>query len=201
MTETFGEYDNDIQPSDEYLVVGFSPSSIPLKQRWRNSGLSADFLADYLTTFFPVDESKPGTVDRQAEVKSAVGYIANELLENAMKFSDDRLSHPISIRLQLHTDRLIFVTTNTIPLEKVSGFQAYIKRLTTEDPQELYIERLEKTATEEHPTTSGLGYLTMINDYHAQLGWKFEHLETEADDGQLQKTVAVTTMVQLVVSS
>ena len=39
--------------------------------------------------------------------------------------------------------------------------------------------------------SSKLGFLTMIVDYSAQLGWKFEQLESEI--------VLVTTMVQLVV--
>jgi hypothetical protein len=33
----------------EYLKIGFSPTSIPIQQRWRNNGLSANFLADYLS--------------------------------------------------------------------------------------------------------------------------------------------------------
>ena len=30
----------------EYLTLAFSPTSAPLRSRWRNNGLSADFLAD-----------------------------------------------------------------------------------------------------------------------------------------------------------
>ena len=99
MAQFFGDCIEDIPTSQEYLILGFSPSSVPLKQRWRNNGLSADFLADYLTTFFPGDEENPITVVQQAEIKSAVSYIANELLENAMKFSDENSEQPISIAL------------------------------------------------------------------------------------------------------
>ncbi|HSF76291.1 MAG TPA: ATP-binding protein, partial [Microcoleus sp.] len=71
MTQIFGDFIE--QPaSQEYLIMGFSPSSVPLKQRWRNNGLSADFLADYLTTFFPGNQDDPSTIERQAEIKSAV---------------------------------------------------------------------------------------------------------------------------------
>ena len=93
MIQIFGDFIEQ-PPSQEYLIIGFSPSSIPLKQRWRNNGLSADFLADYLTTFFPGNEDDPSTIERQAEIKSAVSYIANELLENAMKFNDANLGVP-----------------------------------------------------------------------------------------------------------
>ncbi|MEG4286136.1 ATP-binding protein [Microcoleus sp. A006_D1] len=192
MIQTFGDF-IEPSPSQEYLIIGFSPSSIPLKQRWRNNGLSADFLADYLTTFFPGNEDDPSTIDRQAEIKSAVSYIANELLENAMKFNDESSEHPIDIKLQLESDRLIFSVANSIPGSSVGKFQAYIQHLLASDPNELYIDRLEKNAAEESCTDSGLGLLTMLSDYTAKIGWKFQTVQKDPE------VIAVTTMVQLIV--
>ena len=85
MIRIFGDFIERKDDDGEYLKIGFSPTSIPIQQRWRNNGLSADFLADYLSTFFPGDDR--AVAECQAEFKSAVSYIANELLENAMKFS------------------------------------------------------------------------------------------------------------------
>ena len=191
MAQFFGDCIEDIPTSQEYLILGFSPSSVPLKQRWRNNGLSADFLADYLTTFFPGDEENPITVVQQAEIKSAVSYIANELLENAMKFSDENSEQPISIALHLHNDCLLFLTTNSIPPQSVDKFQSFLKELIASDPEELYIQQLERNAADETSTSSQLGLLTMINDYLAKLGWKFETVQQEPE------VVTVTTMVQL----
>ena len=191
MTHIFGDFIDDLPPSREYLIVGFSPSSVPLKQRWRNNGLSADFLADYFTTFFPSSQSDRTENDRQAEIKSAVSYIANELLENAMKFNDETSQYPISIHLQLHNDKLVFLTTNSISAEAAEKFQVFIQELMNSDPSELYIHQLEKSAEEESNTTSGLGLLTMINDYLAEISWKFETLQKDS------KVITVTTMVQL----
>ncbi|HLO50838.1 MAG TPA: DUF6272 family protein [Kamptonema sp.] len=192
MTQIFGDFE---EPpfTQEYLIIGFSPSSFPLKQRWRNNGLSADFLADYLTTFFPSSEREPDTIEKQAQIKSAISYVANELLENAMKFNDETCQYPISIRLHLESGRVAFLMTNSIPPQEVESFQAYIKELTTSDPNELYINQLEKNAAEENGTSSGLGLLTMINDYEAKLGWKFEKVQKDPE------IIAVTTMVQLAV--
>jgi hypothetical protein len=192
MMEIFGNYE-ELPFTEEYLIIGFSPSSVPLKQRWRNNGLSADFLADYLITFFPSREEEPESIERQNEIKGAVSYIANELLENAMKFNDEKTDYPISIRLQLDTERMVFTITNSIPEENVSSFQSYIKELTTSDPGELYIHKLEKSADEKNSTSSGLGLLTMILDYMAILGWKFETVEGA------KEIITVTTMVQLTV--
>lgn len=191
LTQIFGDFIDDLPPSQEYLIVGFSPSSVPLKQRWRNNGLSADFLADYFTTFFPSSQSDRAQSDRQAEIKSAVSYIANELLENAIKFNDETSQYPISIHLQLHNDKLVFLTTNSISAEAAEKFQAFIQELMTSDPNELYIHQLEKSAEDESNTISGLGILTMINDYLAEIGWKFETVQKETE------VITVTTMVQL----
>ncbi|MEG4534501.1 DUF6272 family protein [Microcoleus sp. D2_18a_D3] len=179
--------------SQEYLIIGFSPSSVPLKQRWRNNGLSADFLADYLTTFFPGNQDEPSTIERQAEIKSAVSYIANELLENAMKFNDETSEYPIDIKLQLESDGVIVSVANSISPQAVDKFQAYIQQLLTSEPSELYIQRLEKNAADESCTNSGLGLLTMLTDYTAKLGWKFQTVHKDPE------VIAVTTMVQLTV--
>src|SRR5215510_16471951 len=85
MTQIFGKFIERQEENGEYLKIGFSPTSIPIQQRWHNNGLSADFLADYLSTFFPGDTH--AAAERQAKLKSAISYVANELLENAMKFS------------------------------------------------------------------------------------------------------------------
>lgn len=191
MTEIFGEFNDILSPSQEYLVLQFSPSSIPLKQRWRNNGLSADFMAYYFMTFFPGSDEDSDTDSKQAEIKGAVSYIANELIENAMKFNDETSPHPISISLHLHQDKLIFLTTNSVSPEKVGDFQAYIQQVTTSDTEELYISQLEKNAEDETCTASRLGVLTMINDYLAKVGWKFETVQQEP------KIITVTTMVQL----
>ncbi|MEC4990058.1 MAG: DUF6272 family protein [Oscillatoria sp. PMC 1068.18] len=171
----------------------FSPSSVPLKQRWRNNGLSADFMADYMTTFFPGDEQANTVINKKEEIKSAVGYIANELLENAMKFNDENSSYTISIRLHMNSDSIFFVTRNSIPQEAVDSFILYIKELITSDPEELYIRQLEENAEDPACSSSKLGYLTMINDYSAKLGWKFETVHEKAE------VTTITTMVQLAV--
>ena len=192
MAQIFGHYREEATVNREYLVMGFSPSSIPLQQRWRNNGLSADFLADYLTTFYPNDESRLAGTDRHTEIKSAVSYVANELLENAMKFHDDRGNYPVDVQLRLHSEYLVFSVTNCISQDKVLPFQNFIKDLLDGDPQELYIQRLEENAMDDNHSGSGLGLLTMVNDYMAKLGWKFEKVEEEGE-----QIVSVTTRVEL----
>jgi hypothetical protein len=189
--QIFGNFIQDLPPSQEYLILSFSPGSIPLRQRWRNNCLSADFLADYFSTFFLGSDDQQSDSEKQAEVKSAVSYIANELLENAMKYGVEMSPFPISIQIHLNPELIIFQLTNSIHSEQVQKFQAHIEELMNSDPNELYILQLEKNAMKENDGESGLGFLTMLSDYGAKLGWKFDDLPEESAE------MAVMTMVQL----
>lgn len=193
MIQIFGDFSDNLPDGREGLTMVFSPTSVPLKQRWRNNGLSADFMADYFATFFPGSEEANCETATQEQVKSAVSFIANELLENAMKFNDESLPQPISIRLQMDSHRLVFLATNSVDPQRAKQFQAFIQELTTSDPSELYLCHLEKETEDINENPSGLGLLTMINDYQAKLGWKFEMVDQNPDE------IAVTTMVQLTV--
>lgn len=131
------------------------------------------------------------------EVKSAVSYIANELLENAMKFSFKKSKDPIRFGLHLLTPEeenkdctIILVTVNSLACQVVPAFQDFINEVLTMDLDELYIRQVERSASDEDGA-SGLGFITMKNDYAAQLGWKFETIDDEDD------AIAVTTMVQI----
>lgn len=192
LPQTFGDYLEELPPYHEQLTLDFSPSAAPPRKRWRNNGRSADFLADFLVTCLPEIETD---ADRrwQSEVKDAVSYIANELLENAMKYSDQSQTTCTRIHLYFDGRCILFSTRNNVRPEEVEPFQSHIHELLNEDPQELYIARLEESVESEENSGSGLGLLTMINDYEAKLSWKFE----QVGDDLSPDAIAVTTMVQL----
>ena len=173
----------------ESLNMSFWPGSLPLKQRWRNNGLSADFLGDYVTTFFPLDENDPATLARRNEVRGAVGFIANELLENAMKFHHKTLQEPITIDLALQRERILLQESNAVAASEAEAFRGFVETLRASDPAELYVRQLEESALSE--TTAGMGYLTMINDYEANLAWRFEALDADAYRVITQVTIRI----------
>lgn len=189
MAPIFGNFIDKKMESCEYLKMGFSPSSAPIQQRWRNNGLSADFLADYLSTFFPGKD--PASSGRQAEIKGAISYIANELLENAMKFSDMPSQHAVYLSIYLEEKTISLYVTNSIDPNTIETFQHFIHRLLTEDTDTLYMEQLSRNAAGDHGDKSGLGFLTILNDYGATLAWKFEPLAQDVD------VMTVTTMACL----
>ncbi len=189
MNQNFGEFVEPQEGDGEYLKIGFRPTSITLQQRWRNNGLSADFLAGYLSTFFPGDDNAATT--RQAEIKDAISFIANELLENAMKFSFASSHHTVTIEMFLDADAVRLYTANGVAPDAVAPFQQFIGKVLTSDTNELYIEQLERNANAEGDTGSGLGFLTMINDYGARLAWNFSNL------AETPEHTLLTTMVRL----
>ena len=189
MTRIFGHFIARKDDQGEYLKIGFSPTSLPIQQRWRNNGLSADFLADYLSTFFPGDDS--AAVEPYAELKSAVSYVANELLENAMKFSYAPSQHAISIAMYLAADAVSLYVTNSVDPHAVAAFQQAIARLLTEDIDTLYIAQLTHNTESDSADGSSLGYLTMLHDYGVTLAWKFAPSLQDPD------VTTVTTMARL----
>ncbi|MFM7603219.1 MAG: DUF6272 family protein [Pseudanabaena sp.] len=189
MAQVFGEFTEDFSERSEFLVLGFSPSSLPIQLRWRTNGLSADFLGDYVKNFFPGDSS--AALNKQTEIRHAVSFVANELLENAMKYSDKSAGQPINLEVHLFSDRLIFLSKNSVHQNAIADFQTYLQKITTGDVSEMYINQVEKSIDIDESESSGLGYLTMIMDYKASLGWKFEQI---SDNNPIN---IVTTMVQL----
>ncbi|NMG09634.1 DUF6272 family protein [Brasilonema sp. UFV-L1] len=194
MAQLFGEFINDFPPEQDFLQLTFTPSSRPIKQRWKNNRLSAHFVADYMANFIPVDEDDPNSERRIKESKGAVSYVANELLENAIKFNDEKLKYKVKFGIHFieNSDNVMAVmfATNTVKPGDVDKLKAFIEELLSSDPDDMYINQIEKSA-EEDTEASGLGLLTMINDYGAVLGWNIDIIEGDSP------VVTVTTMAQI----
>ena len=195
-TQIFGEFIDKFPPEHDSLELTFTPCSRPIKQRWRNNRLSAYFVADYLSSFLPVDEQDASSEKRIKESKGAVSYIANELLENAIKFTEENSTYKVKFGIHFLADNevvAVIFATNYANSQTVNKFQGFIKELLScDDPNELYLQQLEKNA-ETESETSGLGLLTMINDYSAKIGWRFETIADGSDN------IAVTTVAQITV--
>jgi hypothetical protein len=118
-------------------------------------------------------------------------------LENAVKFSVETQNYQIKLGIHClgHTDDIIAIifTKNTINKQKVAKFADFIQELLSGDLNELYVQQVEKAAADEDNQTSGLGLLTIVNDYAASLGWKFDYGLDNSED------VIVTTMAQIIV--
>jgi hypothetical protein len=192
--QTFGTFTtDDFSAGEEYLTLSFSPNSAARNRRWGNYGLSADFLGDYFAAFFPGDAVCDSPINRRDTVKAAVSYIANELIENAVKYSEASAKQPISISLYLYEEQIVFQAVNCANKAEVDRYQSFIRELLSSNLDELYVQQLEKTATGNGE--SNMGILTMINDYGACFSWKFQQLDdTVADASDI---IQVNVLVRL----
>lgn len=191
-------------------------------RQWRNNLLSANFIAEYCTNFLPQTHSDPKSSiasdkQRTQDVKGAIGYIANELLENALKFNLDStgLNARSNVKLGVHFTRepepvAVVFASNSLDKSSAESFQQFIHRLLGGDAKELYFQKIEANTAAADSPTSGLGFLTMMNDYQARLGWRFESVCQRADtyahscanrgaNDPLHDVVIVTSMAQIVV--
>ncbi|AFY71734.1 hypothetical protein Pse7367_3499 [Thalassoporum mexicanum PCC 7367] len=214
MTRIYGSYLTDLPPCKEHLQIRFLPNALVHGHKWQHNGSSANFVAEYFATFFPYDSKvviNGDQIDIRDEVRGAVSYIANELLENAVKFNNAEPDQAIALKLMLYSDRIVFIATNYVDCVCARQFEAFINEITNTDPDQLYIDKLEQSAMSEEMGESGLGILTIINDYQAKIGWQFTSLlVTESQDHQEKEpniakshveqqpgAIAVTVMVDL----
>ena len=56
-----------------------------------------------------------------------------------------------------------------------------LRELIEGDAQEMLLQRVEENAANPEAGVSGLGFLTMITDYDAQLGWRLRAPEGEGE--------------------
>lgn len=190
MIQIFGYFIEELH--GEYLkIVSFMPTPlIPRNQRWKVNGLSANFIADYVQIFSVYLPPASGDMNVPIPIlsKNAIKYITNEILENAMKFSDAQQA--IQMTFHLHGNQMIFQTIHSTNPQNTENFKKFIHTLLNEEPENLYIRQMESHAAAVDGTYSGLGLLSLICDYSAKLGWKFETFEQSP-------STLITTMVSL----
>ena len=133
---------------------------------WKHCDIASEFLGK-----FHAENSAGLGVDAN-EMKHSISYVANELLENAVKFASSR---DIELETGLEQGQFLLRISNTATQEVVSRFQDLIAELDAGDPGMLLIERIEANAENPDLGTSGLGLLTLMSDYGVELGWKFAH--------------------------
>lgn len=161
--------------------MGIVLSEGPLGVTWQHASATCEFMGD----IFATQHAKTGMDYNEA--RHSIIYVVNELLENAIKF---RSPGDIEVRGSLEGGNFEVTVVNRTAPETAVKFQDMLAELTTRDPGELLIERIEANAADENSSGSGLGILTLMNDYGARLGWHF----SEAPAGE---TVVLSTRASL----
>ncbi len=87
-----------------------------------------------------------------------------------MKYADTTALYPITLHTQIENNKIRLFVDNSILASQAENFQIFIKELLNSDPDELFIRKLEENAENENTSSSGLGFLTMINDLITAMG-------------------------------
>ncbi|MES1990765.1 MAG: ATP-binding protein [Pseudomonadota bacterium] len=154
----------------------------PLELNWAHCGATAEFLGSFngaLAATHNLDAN---------DARHSIGYLANELVENAVKFRSDG---NVTISTALEDDEFTFRLTNNTSTATATGFEVLLGELTSRDPGDLLIERIEANALDPDNSGSGLGILTLMNDYGARIGWEFSQ-DSDHANVRIQTVASLT---------
>ncbi|RCW81539.1 slr1658 superfamily regulator [Phyllobacterium bourgognense] len=162
MTTLFGTADLAIGMNESVSRVRLFDG--PLDISWHHCATTSDFIADLFALRFQSSRND------YKEVRHSVGYLVNELMENAVKF---RAPGEIMVEASMDAESFKVKISNVVDSETAAEFQSLLSEITVGDPAELLIQRLEANAADPEATGSGLGLLTLMSDYGARLAWIF----------------------------
>jgi hypothetical protein len=159
MSEHIGGYPQDTELRDD-IVLTIPAESFPV--RWALCSVTADFIGMFCAEHLD---------DRRDQDTAHLVFVANELIENAVKFNhgDD-----VTVRGAIEAGEAVFIVSNAVSAEGLPALRQRFLELCDEDPSVLLIQQIEANAEQGDSSNSRLGLLTLINDYGARLGWRIE---------------------------
>jgi hypothetical protein len=166
MTTLFGPA--DIALGTEDIVSRVRLFDGPLELSWHHCATTSDFIGDLFAL-----RVRSSVADNK-DVRHSVGYLVNELIENAVKF---RAPGEIQIEASMDSESFRVKISNVLDGAAAARFQTLLAEITRGDPGDLLIQRIEANAAEADSSGSGLGLLTLMSDYGARLAWIFSPAE------------------------
>ncbi len=138
-------------PSPPLSAIEMEVVPIDLVSEWRRCGMVADFMADYMACGF----------EQRETARSVLSTVANELVENAAKFTADKrgVAH-VSIRH--HGDVVHAEVRNEATDAWVRELSEVLGDLAQDEASAVFRRRLEDRR--------GLGLALLARDYGARVG-------------------------------
>lgn len=161
MTALYGLADLAIGTGDNVTMLRLFDG--PLDLSWKHCAMTSDFVAESVALRYR------GSRSLYKEVRHNVGYLTNELMENAVKF---RASGEILVEASVTDTAFRTKVSNYVDKQTAERFQRLLSEITAGDPSDLLIERIEANAAG-GKSGSGLGLLTLMSDYGAHFAWVF----------------------------
>jgi hypothetical protein len=131
---------------------------LELMSNWRQCSNISNFVAND-TSLLP--KSHPSLVN-------IISTVANELLENAVKFCDDK-NKIVTLIVNSYKDFVTIETINTASLNQAKIICALIDELSSNEFENIYFDQLAKSM-QSNATGSRLGFIGLINDLNLNIG-------------------------------
>jgi hypothetical protein len=171
-TVIFGDFVDPPVREGKRRAFYFSPTSDSLEKRWPIGGRTADYASDFVGENLPDMPS-----EKRLDIEDSVGYVSNELLENALKYAFETAENEITFFIYLLPEAVYLYSRTALNSAEVGSFQCHLERLQSSDLEALFQDQLEQNLTEDIQQSS-LGFLTLLLDYGVDLAWKFETVES-----------------------
>lgn len=176
-TTILGKFKESIEKKDIISEVKMELNADELHKYWRRCSLTSDFFAKFYSFFF-TEKTISAEVFNQNAANNSISFLLNELFENAAKYSKTDKKDVI-FQIQYLKDFLVFEISNYLDRDNAENFVKLIEELLSDDPEKLYLQKLEENV-EMDSGNSGLGYLTLMNDFGIKFGYKFETLKKDS---------------------
>jgi hypothetical protein len=171
-----GEFTDEGKGARPVSQTSLVADAADMLQNWRRVSLSSDFLAKYYSYYFPYKEKAKDRISRDS-AENTISFVMNELIENTAKYTDGR-DKTVTIKIMLYEHHVVFQVANFLTPALADSFSKLAREILESNAEELYIKRLERN-TESDSGDSGLGYLTLINDYGIRMGFRFQKIDAD----------------------
>lgn len=159
--EQFGIYTSiDFSQEKAELSLNFKVPVNHLKH-WQQCSIVANFFAKYQS-----ESSK----ENKERIISIVSTLTNELLENAIKFTDPA-HKSIEISLKQYSKFIIIETLNIANNTHTKNLKNTLNKIQTEEIESLFIKKITENH-ENNKDNSQIGLISIIKDYTQHIGAK-----------------------------
>ncbi|OHE72341.1 MAG: hypothetical protein A2007_04770 [Verrucomicrobia bacterium GWC2_42_7] len=191
MKELYGIFeDTSSLPKLTSLQMQLNPEEFGIM--WRHCDVFSKLITDYAGTFLQEKRDSRYTSRNWFGLKDSISYLANEMLENALKFRD---GGEISFQIDILESQVVFFVTNIIHKSKVAKFQELLLYYGSKPAEDILLETLEKNSTGDSKA-SAIGLLTIINDHEAKVSWEFEPLDPMTDFIKVTTSARLSTIAK-----
>ncbi|RAP28768.1 hypothetical protein DID78_04545 [Candidatus Marinamargulisbacteria bacterium SCGC AG-343-D04] len=154
-------------------------------RKWKKCSIIANFLGEYQAESCESNKSKTASI---------ISTIANELIENAIKFTDNNHRN-IKISIKERAKTIFIETENITSIDHINNLNSTIENINTQkNKDKLIIDKILENNSDEK-SNSEIGILSLVSHFGCSI---FTHVKDEdlgKDIKKLTTTVSISNLV------